>query len=174
MQPHVILTLADSGDVNQIAALVSGGSFQNDGSGALLPLSAVQIAQLVSEGRFAVARVDGHIAGCVSLVEYSGIAELRSLVVAEAHRSHGIGSQLARWCIAEAARRGRDKLFALTNNDAIPSFTRLGFVKTDRPPEKLSRDCQACPLFHSQNCKEIPLVLAVAPVAKPFSSEGKS
>ena len=148
-------------EVDAIAALVREHAFADDGGGALIPLSRGEIAELVATGAFVAAREEGRLAGCASLVEYDGVAEVRSLVVLPAYRSRGLAARLIGACAALAASRGYDQAFALVNADAQRVFERVGFTPEEKPPEKLARDCARCPL-QGDRCKERAVVLRLA------------
>ena len=149
---------AQAGDVDAIAALVREHAFADDGGGALIPLSRAEIARLVAAGAFVAAREGGRLVGCASLVEYDGVAEVRSLVVLPGHRSRGLAARLIDACTEIAAARGYAQAFALVNADAQRVFERVGFVPEEKPPEKLARDCARCPL-QGDRCKESAVVL---------------
>jgi N-acetylglutamate synthase-like GNAT family acetyltransferase len=144
-------------DVAAIADLVRQHAFSEDGTGALIPLNNAEIAALVSEGAFVVAKKDGGVAGCASLVEYDGIAEVRSVVVGAVYRGHGIAGRLIDACVLAAEQKGYMRTFALVNDTAAPTFIRRGFVAVDKPPEKLARDCARCPL-QGDRCREHAVV----------------
>jgi amino-acid N-acetyltransferase len=86
---------------------------------------------------FFVADRDGSVVGAVGLERVSDDrALLRSLVVARASRSAGLGTSLADAAIRQARAMGVDELFLLTT-DAAPFFERLGFERVahaDAPP----------------------------------------
>ena len=153
--PPVNYRIASHCDVKPIFALIAEYAFGRDGSGALLPLSRSTVGATIKAGGFFVAEAGPVLAGCASIVEYSGIAELRSLVVVPEFRGQGIARLLIRYCIEKAAANGHTKLYALTNEEALAVFLGLGFSDTERPPQKLMKDCRRCPLNSSRLCKEI-------------------
>ena len=153
---------AQAGEVDAIASLVREHAFADDGGGALIPLSRAEIAQLVAAGAFVAAREEGgRLVGCASLVEYDGVAEVRSLVVLPGHRSRGLAARLIDACTEMAASRGYAQAFALVNADAQRVFERVGFTPEEKPPEKLARDCARCPL-QGDRCKESAVVLRLS------------
>ncbi len=106
-----------------------------------------------------VEQTDGteQVLGCVALESvWNNLAEIKSLAVDESFRGHGIGSQLVRRAIEEAARLGIGKIFVLTREERF--FQRLGFktVPKDTLPHKVWTDCVRCPL--QDNCDEIAMV----------------
>ncbi|MFO7169752.1 MAG: GNAT family N-acetyltransferase [Chloroflexota bacterium] len=148
----IVVRPATEADVPHIVAIVAEHARQ----GHLLPRSAENVrASLPS---WLVAEVDGAVVGIGSLLEMTPVlAEVRSLAVLPAFRSHGIGAAIVRGLVEAARRRGYPTVFALTR--AVPFFQRLGFVVTgkERFPEKVWRDCVLCPLQH--RCDETAVVM---------------
>ena len=157
MSMAIAIVTATPTDVAAIAELVRQHAFSDDGTGALIPLNNTEIAALVSEGAFVVAKKDDGVVGCASLVEYDGIAEVRSVVVGAEYRGHGIAGRLIDACVLAAEQKGYMRTFALVNDTAAPTFIRRGFVAVDKPPEKLARDCARCPL-QGDRCREHAVV----------------
>ena len=102
--------------------------------------------------------VDGDlIVGCVSLVFFNPtICEVRSLAVAETHRSNGLGKKLVESALDLAKERQADQVLTLTR--AAHLFENLGFVVDDinNFPKKVAKDCQNCPFIDC--CDEIALL----------------
>ncbi len=75
---------------------------------------------------YAVALVNGKIAGCCALQVYSKkIAEIRSLVVAKQIRKKGVGTKLVQFCIEKAERKSIREVMVVTS---IPElFKKNGF-----------------------------------------------
>lgn len=139
-------------DVVGIARIVAEYARRGD----LLPRSAENIRATLPD--WVVAEADGAIVACGSLLEMDvGLAEVRSLVVAPAYRSYGVGAQIVRALVREAGRRGIPTVFALTR--AVRFFERLGFLVTDKErfPAKVMRDCALCPL--QDRCDETAVIL---------------
>lgn len=109
---------------------------------------------LLSEGR------RGPVAGTVAVHPvWEGMAELRSLAVAEAFQGRGHGRALVQAAVQEARRLGAVRLFTLSY---VPDFfRRLGFKDVDRQtlPHKVWQDCVKCPKF--PDCGETALALRV-------------
>ena len=146
-------------DEEALFRLISSHAFNPDGTGALLPLSRSAIGATIEQGSFFVAECDSVLAGCSSVVEYNGIAELRSLVVAPEFRGRGASRTLMQKCLEKAAEMGHSVLYALTNEEALPAFLTEGFSRTDTPPQKLLKDCQHCPLNSNELCKEMAVAI---------------
>jgi amino-acid N-acetyltransferase len=112
---------------------------------------------------FAVFEEDGKVLGCAALaIIWSDLAEVRSLAVDDSYRGRGIGSELVKWCIADARRMQIRKLMSLTYEQRF--FARLGFevVEKDSLPLKVWTDCVRCP--KNDNCDEIAMVLVLEDV----------
>ena len=136
-------------DVPAIAALINGFAE----SRVMLPKSAEAIALAIDD--FVVA-IDGHgrLLGCGALKEYSpSLAEVSSIAVSARAHGGGIGSALVRGVERLAKARGTGELFALTLTPRF--FESLGYDVVDRAqfPEKVRRDCVACP--RRTACEEI-------------------
>ena len=106
---------------------------------------------------FQVAEEAGRIVGCAAVdVFWADLAEVKSLAVAAELRGRGVGSQLLRSACEDARRLGIAKLFALTYEEAF--FASHGFEVIDRNtlPEKVWRECIACP--RADACDEIAIL----------------
>jgi amino-acid N-acetyltransferase len=126
--------------------------------GRLLPRERDELA--VHAARFIVAVRRGRIVGCGELAPLSGrVAEVRSLVVDRRARSLGIGGRLVRELQAQARKAGFEQLSVFAHDAAY--FARLGFslVPHTWVPEKIARDCVACPQF--RRCGQHALVLSL-------------
>ena len=146
------------GPITRLIELYRFRSSEGRAEGFLLPVREGEVRQLVGEGRFFVAEVEGEFAGCVSIMEYDGIAELRSLVVEERFQRRGIASRLIKRCQEEARARGYETLHTLTQTYAAGAFEGVGFARATVPIPKLEKDCAICPL-HNNGCVEIPMTV---------------
>lgn len=160
MRQSLVYNRAEADDVSALAALIATSAFRVGGGGALLPLNAEELSWLVGQRAFFVARAGNALAGCASVVEYDGLAELRSLIVAPEYRSQGVGTELVTLCMDDARMRGYTELLALTRDEVMPVFQRSGFQPEPRPPAKLARDCARCPLLDA-GCNEVAVVAAL-------------
>jgi amino-acid N-acetyltransferase len=100
----------------------------------------------------------GRVIGCVAVDVYWGdLAELKSLAVDPDRRGGGVGTLLMAAALRDARRLGLRRLFALTYEKGF--FARSGFrqVRRERLPEKVWRECMACP--KSDACDEIAMIL---------------
>ena len=125
--------------------------------GDLLPRTADSIRQTLGDWLVGE-EADEEIVAVVSLLFYNGaLAEVRSLAVSDKVKGQGWGSHIVKALIEQARLRNLPTLFALTR--AVPFFQKLGFQITQKEmfPEKVWRDCTACPIFHA--CDETAVVL---------------
>lgn len=106
----------------------------------------------VAEGK------DAEVVACVAVdVFWSDLAEIKSLAVAPEQSGTGIGRALVEAAIADARKLGVKKLFVLTYEQAF--FEKSGFKTIDRQtlPEKVWRECIACPKVDA--CDETAMLL---------------
>jgi amino-acid N-acetyltransferase len=115
---------------------------------------------------FMVAYAGNQLVGCGAMHFYSPImGEVRSLAVAESHKTHGIGRMLVDSLVYEAKLYGLDAVFAFTY---VPGFfARVGFNEVERGelPLKAWKDCLRCPKF--QACDEIAVLRVLRPQWSP-------
>ncbi len=150
----MIIEFAISGDAEDIAELVNKGERE----GQLLPRTLDSVRATIAD--WVVARENGRIIGCGSLVEMGPtLSEVRSLTVAAECRKRGTGAKIVHALIDLARARGIPTVFALTRS--VPFFEKLGFLTTvkDNFPEKVWRDCVICPVRDA--CDEIAVVFSV-------------
>lgn len=138
--------------------------------GILLPRTEENVREH-SRG-FLVLEEKGQVAGCVSLENYgTELAEIRSLAVSVEIRGRGLGARLVQYALAEARRRKIARVFAVTH--APEFFMRQGFGVSSRHalPEKIARDCSACP--KARRCRLVAVIATVIPerVALPILSD---
>lgn len=99
----------------------------------ILPRTSDELNELVETGFVAVDQND-NIVGFASLEIYSRkMAEIRSLVVAEARQGTGIGKKLVAACVQRAKQRNILEVMAITSSDEF--FQNCGFDFT-LPGEK--------------------------------------
>jgi len=118
--------------------------------------------EVASQIRSYVVAKDGEtIAGFAALFIYSSsLAEVRSLVVSEKYRRHGLGSKIVNKLEAEAKELGLKELLALTYQKSF--FEKLGFreiEKTELPEHKIWADCIKCK--HFPICNEISMIKTI-------------
>lgn len=140
------------------------------GEGILLPRTEENVREHARG--FLVLEEKGQIAGCVSLENYgTELAEIRSLAVDPGIRGHGLGARLVQYALTEARRRKIARVFAVTH--APEFFVRQGFGTSSRRalPEKIARDCSACP--KARRCRLVAVIATVIPegVALPILTD---
>jgi amino-acid N-acetyltransferase len=119
---------------------------------------------------FTVAYAGNNLVGCGALHFYSPtMGEVRSLAVADSHKTHGIGRLIVDSLVYEAKLYGLDAVFAFTY---VPGFfAKVGFNEVERGelPLKAWKDCLRCPKFHA--CDEIAVVRVLRPQRWPQRHE---
>jgi amino-acid N-acetyltransferase len=111
---------------------------------------------------FMVAYDGSQLAGCGALHFYSPtMGEVRSLAVADTHKTHGIGRLIVDSLVHEAKLYSLDAVFAFTY---VPGFFgKVGFHEVERGelPLKAWKDCLRCPKFEC--CDEIAVLRVLRP-----------
>ena len=165
MNAPVIVRPARPADVKAIHRLIT----DNLEIGRLLPRTPEDIARCVS--RFVVAAPRSNqrkVVGCAELAPLSsGVAEVRSLVVAEAYRGRHLGSTLVNQLAMAGAERGFATLCAFTHEPS--HFVGMGFTIVPHMwvPEKISHDCTSCSLFRRCGQHAVMLPLRAGAVVGP-------
>lgn len=135
-------------EVPSIAALIDAAANRQE----LLPRTEDELVETVRD--FQVYVDDKGLGGCCALhVDLDNLAEVRSFVVREDLRGHGVGARLLEACYEEAENLSLARIYALTR---VPGFFQHhGFNVIDKAdlPQKVFKDCIRCPLFF--NCDEI-------------------
>jgi amino-acid N-acetyltransferase len=85
-----------------------------------------QIAEFLET--FWVLDSDGAVVGAAGLEVYGAAGVIRSVVVHPSARGQGLGDVLSRTAIAEAHRRGVERLYLFTG-DKAPFWSRFGFER---------------------------------------------
>jgi len=110
---------------------------------------------------YVVAKEGEEIAGFAALFIYSAaLAEVRSLIVSDKYRRHGLGSKIVSKLEAEAKELGLKELLVLTYQKSF--FEKLGFreiEKTEIPEHKIWADCIKCK--HFPICNEISMIKTI-------------
>ena len=155
---NVKISRAHIGDVPAIATLVDRYARH----GAVLPRPPEDIYETVRE--WVVARSDGEIVGCGSLVIlWADLAEIRSLIVDPEVQGNGIGRQIVEALLAEASALEIPRVFALTRKPGF--FAKLGFETLPREalPRKIWKDCMHCTKF--TGCDEVAFIKVLSSAA---------
>ena len=133
-------------DIPQLLDLINGYARK----GIMLPRTEFEMSENMRD--FTVAFDGNQLVGCGALHFYSPVlGEVRSLAVAESHKTNGIGRLIVDSLVYEATLYGLDAVFAFTYVAGF--FARLGFNEVERGelPLKAWKDCLRCPKFHSCN-----------------------
>jgi amino-acid N-acetyltransferase len=141
-------------DVKAIQLLVN----QFADSGQMLPRTLNELYEHLRD--FHVFEENGSLIGvCALHVSWEGLAEIRSLAVRQDRMKQGIGSELVRRCLTEAAQLQVERVFVLTYQDGF--FRKLGFIDVDKKelPHKIWTDCLNCVKF--PNCDESALIIMI-------------
>lgn len=143
-------------DIPPLLDLINGYAAR----GIMLPRTEFEMSENMRD--FMVAYAGNQLVGCGAMHFYSPtMGEVRSLAVAESHKTHGIGRMLVDSLVYEAKLYGLDAVFAFTY---VPGFfAKLGFNEVERGelPLKAWKDCLRCPKF--QCCDEIAVVRVLRP-----------
>jgi len=147
-------------DIPALLDLINGYASK----GIMLPRTEFEMSENMRD--FMVAYAGNQLVGCGALHFYSPtMGEVRSLAVAESHKTHGIGRMLVDSLVYEAKLYGLDAVFAFTY---VPGFFgRVGFHEVERGelPLKAWKDCLRCPKFNC--CDEIAVVRVLRPQRTP-------
>jgi amino-acid N-acetyltransferase len=114
---------------------------------------------------FHVYEDNGSLVGVSALhVSWDRLAEVRSLAVRQDRIKRGIGAELVRRCLEEAAELRVERVFVLTYQAGF--FRKLGFTDVDKKelPHKIWTDCLNCVKF--PDCDESALIFTVTRNAK--------
>lgn len=145
---------ANIADVKAIQSLVN----QFADSGQMLPRSLNELYEYLRD--FHVFEEKGSLVGvCALHVSWDGLAEIRSLAVRRDRMQQGIGADLVKHCLAEAAQLQIERVFVLTYQDGF--FRKQGFIDVDKKelPHKIWTDCLNCVKF--PDCDESALIITI-------------
>lgn len=164
-RPSLTVRTANRDEARQIHDLIGA----NLEEGHLLPRELGELS--VHAERFVLA-LDGDaaIVACGELAPLShSLAEVRSLVVSQAHRGMGLGRRVVDELRRRARLEGFDVLCAFTHQPAY--FARMGFsiVPHTWLPEKISADCRTCPLF--RRCGQYAMLVPLEPVREARAAD---
>lgn len=150
----MVIRRATVADVPVMAQIINNEAEQ----GLMLPRSLSYLYENVRE--FQVVEDDASDAGvvgvCALSIIWANMAEVQALAVRPEHRGRGLGKQLVRACLDEAAALGIRRVMTLTYERAF--FEKLGFTVLDRQqlPLKVWSECVRCP--KNQHCDETAMV----------------
>ncbi|MBI2850152.1 MAG: N-acetyltransferase [Chloroflexi bacterium] len=142
---------ASIGDVPQMHKLIN--YFADNGE--MLARSLSELYENVRD--YFIVREGEQVIACAALhVNWSDLAEIRSVAVAEESQGKGIGDRLIRACLKDAKKLGIPTVFCLTYKPGF--FQKFGFIQVDKMelPQKVWNECYRCAKF--PNCDEVALV----------------
>ena len=145
-------------DAPQIQQLIN--SFADNGEMLARPLS--EIYENIRD--FFVVREGDKVIACAAIhVNWSDLAEIKSVAVAEDSQRKGLGNRLINACLKEATALGIPKVFCLTYKAEF--FSTMGFTTVEKMtlPHKVWNECYRCPKF--PNCDEVAMVRNLEPEA---------
>jgi amino-acid N-acetyltransferase len=141
--------LPDAPDIHRLIS-------QYTSDGTLLPRTLQEICENVRD--FIVVEERGRVIACAALHFYGlSLAEVRSVTVDKTAQGRDVGKKLVEGLIAESKNHRIDRVFLFTR---VPEFfAKMGFVTVPHQilPEKVHKDCLACP--RREDCDEIAMVL---------------
>jgi len=146
-------------DVKAIQSLVNNYA----DSGQMLPRTLNELYEHLRD--FHVYEENGSLIGvCALHVSWDRLAEVRSLAVRQDRIKRGIGAELVRQCLEEAAELRVERVFVLTYQSGF--FRKLGFTEVDKKelPHKIWTDCLNCVKF--PDCDESALIFTITRNAK--------
>lgn len=147
---------AGMSDIHPILNLVNGYAAR----GIMLPRTEFEMSEAIRD--FTLVTRGPDLLGCGALHFYSPtVGEIRSLAVADAAKTQGVGRKLVEALVAEAQAFELNAVFAFTY--VVDFFNKLGFQETERGllPLKAWKDCLRCPKF--QECDEIAMIRILRP-----------
>ncbi len=107
---------------------------------------------------YLVVKQDAKLIACGSLhINWSDLAEIKSLAVEEEHQKRGLGELIVSSCLEEAVSLGIPTVFCLTYKPAV--FKKKGFkeINKNELPQKVWGECYRCPKF--PDCDELAMIL---------------
>jgi len=144
-------------DVQRIHELVN--SFADKGE--MLPRALSEMYENLRDF-FVIRDRSKQVIGCVALhINWSDLAEIKSLAVSEDKQAKGLGSILIEACLDEAKALEIPTVFCLTYKPAF--FERHNFHQVDKMelPRKVWSECYRCPKF--PDCDEVALIYRSEP-----------
>lgn len=142
---------ASIGDVPQMHKLIN--SFADKGE--MLARSLSEIYENIRD--YYIARDGDRVVGCAALhVNWSDLAEIRSVAVSEDRQGQGVGARLIKACLKDAEKLGIETVFCLTYKPGF--FEKFTFARVDKMelPQKVWNECYRCAKF--PNCDEVAMV----------------
>ena len=151
------LSKATLSDISDMQAMV----VSEVKDGVILNRSEDEVATNIRS--YVLAKEEGVLVGYTALHIHSPrLAEIRSLIVEEAHRGHNVGRKMVEFTLKEAQELGvEEDVLVLTY---LPEFfKKMDFAEIDKeviPEHKIWADCIKC--IHFPVCNEVALVYKIA------------
>ena len=126
--------------------------------GEMLPRSLSELYENIRD--YYVCRDNDRVIACAALhINWSELAEIKSVAVSEEYQRKNVGANLLNACLKEADELGIPTLFCLTYKPGF--FSKFGFKEVDKMelPQKVWSECYRCPKF--PNCDEVAMILHV-------------
>jgi amino-acid N-acetyltransferase len=118
--------------------------------GEMLPRALSEIYENLRDF-FVVRGKNNQVIGCVALhINWSDLAEIKSLAVSGDKQAKGLGSVLIEACLDEAKELGIPTIFCLSYKPAFHQVDKMEL------PRKVWSECYRCPKF--PDCDEVALV----------------
>lgn len=153
-KPQLKLTKATIPDVKEIHKIIN----LHANKGEMLPRSLNMIYENLRD--FFVVKADEQVVGCGALhVDWSDLAELKSVAVHPDYQGFGVGKLIVKACIKDAKKIGIKRIYALTYKPDF--FKKYGFELVDKNelPHKVWSECINCPKF--PDCNEIAVIMYI-------------
>ena len=146
-----VVEKASISDVTQMHKLIN--TFADKGE--MLARSLSEIYENLRD--YFIVREGDAVIACAALhINWSDLAEIRSVAVAEEKQGQGVGTKLIKACLKDAQKLGIDTVFCLTYKPGF--FQKFGLTQVDKMelPQKVWNECYRCAKF--PNCDEVALV----------------
>ena len=155
----VAIRAAEADEASALFQLIT----DNLETGHLLPRPLGEVVLHIP--RFHVAVGPTGVVACAELARLGPrLAEVRSLVVRDDYRGHGLGTRLLAHVVEAARQQGYPRVCAFAHDPR--AFIHLGFSIVPHPwvPDKISTDCHRCIWF--RQCTQYALIFDLAPGAR--------
>jgi predicted N-acetyltransferase YhbS len=138
----LVIRPAREEELQAVLDLLEDGSLRRESASAddEAYRAAFREMQRSADNRTYVAELAGEVVGTLQLTfirhlmrRGTLIAQIEAVRVSTAQRNHGIGSEMMRWAVSQARRRGCSRVQLSSNKqrlDAHRFYQRLGFAKS--------------------------------------------
>jgi len=125
-------------------------------TGEMLPRSLNELYENLRD--IFVCVYEDKVVGCCALhIDWSDLAEVKSMAVHPDYQRKGIGRAVLKTCLDDARALGINRVFALTYKPDF--FKKFGFrvIEKSELPHKIWSECIRCPKF--PDCNEIAMII---------------